>query len=527
MKALHTRKKTVGKEIGKKCCTVILYTAFIVLMILAISQKKNFFADEIYSYSLSNNLGRISLIFEDGVEYDTRELFRNYLTADAEHRFDFENVWYNQTKDVHPPFYYIFLHSFSSLFPETFSIWFAGAVNIIFAVLTLWLIRKMCRNLTENPWIEWAVTLSFVLSAGTLSAVTFFRMYIVGMFAVMSLSYPLMKALSGEKTDKKWYVLVALSTMMGALTHYYCTAFAVLISIVFAIILLIKRKFKTLTGFCMTQAISGVLSVVIFPGMIRHIFFGYRGNQAVDNLFTLSDYAQRLEVFFDFLNTQVFGGLLIPVLYAILLFVIGWLFFGKKKDAHAGVLACKYIMIFVSASLYFFLISKIAAFQKDRYIFPIYPLVLVGVLCFGFDVILGLIKSKAKYFVVYAFVGMLLFGTWQKVPWEYLYEDSVEFLEMAESHAGKKCVCIYEKNYQLSGLYKEVINYDSIIFLNYENMDLLKEIAIEDEELLVISVGVVEKFEYARKVMVEYPQLTAMKELGQSASGITYLLYSE
>ena len=58
-------------------------------------------------------------------------------------------------------------------------------------------------------------------------------------------------------------------------------------------------------------------------------------------------------------------------------------------------------------------------------------------------------------------------------------------------------------------------------------MDLLKEIAIEDEELLVISVGVVEKFEYARKVMVEYPQLTAMKELGQSASGITYLLYSE
>ena len=241
MKALHTRKKMMGKEIGKKCCTAILYMTFIVLMILAISQKKNFFVDEIYSYSLSNNLRSISLIFEDGVEYDTRELFQNYLTADAEHRFDFENVWYNQTKDVHPPFYYIFLHSFSSLFPETFSIWFAGAVNIIFAVLTLWMIRKMCRNLTDNPWIEWAVTFAFVLSAGTLSAVTFFRMYIVGMFAVMSLSYLLMKALSGEKTDKKWYVLVALSTMMGALTHYYCTAFAVLISIVFALILLNKR----------------------------------------------------------------------------------------------------------------------------------------------------------------------------------------------------------------------------------------------------------------------------------------------
>ena len=223
----------------------------------------------------------------------------------------------------------------------------------------------------------------------------------------------------------------------------------------------------------------------------------------------------------------MFGGLLVPVLYVMLIFVVGWLVFGKKKEKNIGMLAGRYVMIFVAAILYFLLISKIAAFQNDRYIFPIYPLVLVGVLCFCFDVVLGLIKSKAKYLLVYAFVGMLLFGTWQEVPWEYLYEDSVEFLEMAESHAGKKCVCIYQKPYQLSGLYKEVINYESITFVNDQNMDLLEEIVMDDEELLVVVVGVSGKHEYAQRVLEEYPQLTAIKDLGRSASGNTYLLYNE
>lgn len=65
-----------------------------------------------------------------------------YMTAKKGNRFDFASVWWNQTQDVHPPFYYALLHTVCSLLPGTFSKWYAGMINMMFAIFTLYVLRK-------------------------------------------------------------------------------------------------------------------------------------------------------------------------------------------------------------------------------------------------------------------------------------------------------------------------------------------------------------------------------------------------
>ena len=119
----------------KKSGTIILYVTFFLLMVITISKKENYHVDELFSYGLSNNVGHITMIFDDGAKYDPADVYGKYLTvSNNRHKFDYRNVWINQKNDVHPPLYYMILHTICSFFPGTFSGWYAGSINIIFSV---------------------------------------------------------------------------------------------------------------------------------------------------------------------------------------------------------------------------------------------------------------------------------------------------------------------------------------------------------------------------------------------------------
>ena len=140
---------------------IITYKLFLILMIIKIAKKRDYHIDEIFSYGLSNQ--HAHLAFEEGQYESPIKLFNNYLTANKNSRFNFTRVWENQAKDIHPPFYYILLHSICSLFPGKFSRWYAGSINIFFALLSLYTLRKLVLNLTNNnEEITYIVSLLFI-----------------------------------------------------------------------------------------------------------------------------------------------------------------------------------------------------------------------------------------------------------------------------------------------------------------------------------------------------------------------------
>jgi hypothetical protein len=187
--------------------------------------KRFYDNDEAYSYGLSNH--DMSPTFKRNEYESTYDIFyNNYFAVQKNSRFNYKKVWKNQKNDVHPPVYYMFLHTICSFFPGKFSWWYAGSINIFFALLTLYVLRKIVLNLTNNNIeISTIVSLLFIFSPGILSSVIFLRMYVIAMFIFNLLIYIIIKEIDISEYNFNFYLKLYFISVFGALTHYYCIFF--------------------------------------------------------------------------------------------------------------------------------------------------------------------------------------------------------------------------------------------------------------------------------------------------------------
>lgn len=469
--------KTNFKSIG-------LYVIFIVLMILVISLKTNYYIDEIYSYGLSNYTGDgIDMSIEYNKTYTPgASVYWDYMQVQKGERFDYTSVWDNQTNDVHPPFYYVILHTICSIFPNTYSKWYAGSINIVFAMLTLFVMRKIISLLTNDKYIKEILSFSFILMTGILLAVSYFRMYLMAMFWITLLTYLFMKQLD-KKADARFYGMIYLVTTAGALTHYYVIVYAVFLSFVYGIYLLWNKRIKEVVLFCVTMALAGGTSLAIFPAMIQHIFFGYRGTEAIGNFVTVSGYWDKLKNFFDVLNRQMFGGMLGYMLVALILLGIlryGQSYFQIQENGNIPVTfgfqresIMKYILIFVPCFLYFMVVSKVTFVGADRYISPIYAIFYAGIMCFTYEILKCFFENRTFVAVSVILTALIVWGSYTTTGWQYLFRDTKTLLTAAEEHSNYDCICVLDaeaNTYLLYPEFEEYSNYKSITFISIDEM---------------------------------------------------------
>ena len=511
---------------------------FTLLMLCMLSLKVNFFIDETYSYGLANNIGGPAINFEDGIKYNPN-IFYTYLTVDESHRFNFANVWSNQASDVHPPLYYAILHTICSLFPETFSIWYAGIINIIFSLATLFVIQKLCMQLTSDLLICNLLSSTFILLSVILLPTAFLRMYVLAMFWVTLFAYLFVKKI-GQPDTWHFYLSVCIIAILSALTHYYCIIFVILVSIVYGFYILIQKKWKNLFLFCGTMVSTGILSLAIFPSMLRHMFFGDRGTEALNNLSEFSDYLTRLKTFFNIINNQLFGGILQYIFIIILLHFVFILLFQKKhlsnltvlKTRINPILLMKYLILIIPSILFFMIVSKIAAYQTERYMSPIFAVTFVWIFCLIFNY-LNKIRLKItllkKYFFLIACLLLLItvIGSWQKRGWSYLYRNSIQLLETSKEYTDLDCICIYNQPFETQASFLELTNYNSITFISEDNLDLLYTIANNSSKLILIIINDKEQDTEAflNKLLSEYPLPKQHKFIGHHAYGTSFYVY--
>lgn len=526
--------------------SVILYGIFLILMILTICNKENYHVDETYSYGLANHPGKITINIENGERYaDPEEPFLEYLTVSKDHRFDYQNVWENQSKDVHPPLYYALLHSICSLFPGSFSRWYAGSINILFSLLTLIILRKLALELTNNnEKIRDIVSILFIFSSGILSAVSFFRMYILAMFLVTLLIELLIKEIGRWQFNLDFYIKLGLIAILGALTHYYCIVFTFFICIVFCIILLLNKKVFPIVGFMITGILSGASAYRIFPYMLYHMFGGYRGVEAANNLQqSADDFWNRVKSFFNFINAEIFGNILEYIVIALLFMLVLYYFFEKKHHFYnikniifntlnsnervAKIMLMKYCLVFISMSMYFLIVSKIAAFVTDRYMFPIYAGAMGGIFCFVCVCLQKLIKNQKVLIIVTAlFISVIVINEWKDINWPYLNRYSADLIESSKKKENVDCLYVYNTDWKTQPSFLEVRNYNSITFVQDSNLEMLPSLEfINDKELVVLVPTDSENI--LETIMGTYSQFTHYSEIGTYGFATTYYLYSK
>lgn len=450
------------------------------------SQKINFHVDEIATYGLANDEKGGWLTVPHARQFSGDQL-REFVSA-SNSQFQYSNVWLNQSNDVHPPFYYIFIHTLSSFFPQQFAVNQGIGFNIVLSVIITILLYAAGISLLKKEGSALLLSAAWAISFGNMNQIVFLRMYML--LAVMIFSILLLHLYYYDRRhDIKFRVLLIVISILGALTHYYYIVFLFFLALVFGINLLWSKAWKEAAQYIVSLAIAGLLSILIFPSMLMHIFSGYRGVESFQNIFHISDILGRLKSFFQMISKQLFAGLLPALL--VLLFVVlivhaykqhgvGELkrfLFESKKISRIGIaiLACLG---------YYIIISKGAVMLFDRYIMPVYPIILLisFVIIAYLQELFPRFKSYAGYSVIIILTILGLFT--QKM--DYLYEDSVTKLEYAQTHAMQPVIVVCTLDSRMYTIYPELMNYDNLVVITPDEVNLLKQQGLNQYNEVII-----------------------------------------
>ena len=216
------------KNINPNIIFIIILIIQMMFMIKICDMKKGYWVDELWSYGLANSNYHAQL-WDDGglsnIKIDPT-VFKNYILVNQNERFNYSSVIYNQTKDVHPPLFYLVLHTMSSFFPEQFSKWFGLIPNIIYFAITIIFIYKMGKLFAKNdPLFPLLPVLFLGFSLAAINSVTFIRMYMLFEMLATIFAYLHMKCLKDVTINRKNFLAIALIMFLGSFTHYYFIIF--------------------------------------------------------------------------------------------------------------------------------------------------------------------------------------------------------------------------------------------------------------------------------------------------------------
>lgn len=297
------------------------------------------------------------------------QAYMDYVAVSESNTFNYASVYYNQRGDVHPPLYYILLHTICSVFPGTFSKWFGLALNIAAMLLTLTFLYRMCRDHLGGETIALVVTGVYGLSAGFVSTALFLRMYALLTFMTVVCCHIHLKIAEEQfvlKGGNRWKLVLAV--LGGFLTHYYFVLYAFGIAVVSCIWMLARKKWKEMIGYILTLAGTAVLGLCIWPFALKHVFRGYRGLESLNVVLNREFYFEKIQIMFEDAADWLLAGqgwvLILCFLALMLLFL--WKK-GRSLPLAKGALVVLPIVFYTVA------VAQLAPFLTARYIMCTYP----------------------------------------------------------------------------------------------------------------------------------------------------------
>ena len=303
------------KKIKKCSSTGIIFIGILILHLacwLFYSGNTTITGDEFFSYGLSN--GTEDYIFWDMNQIEAHsneggwiegQAIQSYLQVDEGEQFSYDRVWWNQEHDVHPPLYYTILNTVSSMFQGQYSKWFGIGISIFFLMMTEIVIYRISVFYLGKKILACLPGLLWGFAAGTFFLGSLVRMYAMLGFFCMLLVWQHTKLIY-YGFRKRDYILLGLTITAGGLTHYYFYLFLALFGgLYFILLLLRKESVKRVICYCATVAAGGILAILIFPGMLNHIFGGYRGDDVKSMLLSLQF---NLTGFLGLMNEDLFNG---------------------------------------------------------------------------------------------------------------------------------------------------------------------------------------------------------------------------
>lgn len=495
-------------------------------------RKSGLFIDEVYSYGLSNSYFAPYLtdIKEGSLtdkEFSTEEI-NDYLSVNENDKFAFSSVYYNQSKDVHPPLYYWLLNSVSSFFPGTFSIWIGVGLNIGLFFISLLALYFFVKNLFGSIPISAVSVILFGTSVLSLSMVMMVRMYtLLALFTILLASVTV--KIIRDPENNLLYPLLTLIIFCGMMTQYYFAFYAFFLCALYVFYALIKKRWNSLLWFSVCAVLGVALMVAVFPASIRQLFVGngqvVGGSTVIDTLRETSAYLQRIEEFWKVrfklkgIGIAFLSALVLTVLFSV----------GAVKATKAGKIRYEALIPILPLIPSFLITAIISPVLEQRYVYNLIPIAVLGV-CFvlhvaaeGFKAFVFIRTSGKKAAAVSYFSGVILVCAItaasilcaKRLPPDNLYTEHDILNELCDAHASSPCV--YISNEKFSSPTQDLLqlrHFDSFFVTNDpSSQKMIDYIGDANETVLYIDTNKFWSSGYdAESVISEFKESTGMTE---------------
>lgn len=352
-----------GENIGDLCSNIIKDVKIIAKAGFKVKET------EIYAKYLeaqANSADTLSSSWVNGKDYE------DYLTGGKSNRFNYASVYYNQRGDVHPPLYYIFLHTVCSVLEGKFTKWTGLGLNMVFMAAALVFIYEMCKSFLGGRESALTVTALYGISSAIMSVTVYIRMYALLTLITMICAYLHLSAQDRDyKLKKKDYLQLGGIVLLGYLTHYYFVLFILALAAVTTILMLVKKKYKPALFYVLTMAASGVTGLIVWPFSIRHVFSGYRGDQAFESLKSAYSF-YKLNWNIQTSLGETAGKIGLPVAVLTIIAIVVLIILKKKKFPYE-----KMLILLIPSAFAVIVVSQICPFYSDRYLSNISPFFLI------------------------------------------------------------------------------------------------------------------------------------------------------
>ena len=382
----------------KERILVIAVFAFMVLIGLKFcNDKDGYHVDEIYTCILSNSeyAPWIMDIKEGDItsKIITRQELIDLITIDETDEFEYGSVYYNQTKDVHPPLYYYLIHTLSSIFTNSFSKWIGLGLNVIVYLVTIALLYHLINKFWCDSQNALLVTVIYGLSNIALSTLLFIRMYMLLTFFTLLLAYLILEHMKSPR--EILYPAIFVTMFLGMLTQYYFVIYAFFVCAGYDFFLLLKRKYKSFAGFSIA-ALSGLTAMLIyFPHFATQL--SVQKNVSIDktvrNAQNMNKWLPRFFTMSKEVGSDVKTGIII-VLILFALFIVSII---RKTKTINKIRLDEKLLVILPAYIAYIVVCIIAPYVTVRYVYHLIPIMLL-LISYIYDFVVDKSVKKILYY---------------------------------------------------------------------------------------------------------------------------------
>lgn len=426
----------------------------------------------------------------------------DYLTIQPKDALNYGMVYYNQSRDIHPPLFYFLVHTVSIFFMGHFSKYIIFGINLVFMVLSLWTIKNIFEKL-DKKYLIIPTLILYGFSMGAISTVIFQRMYsMLNFFVLIFISANIDIIKKDFDIDKKLWNKLTWIVLLGFWTQYYFCIVAGVVAVLVLIGVIRKQGKQGTIMYILKYLKMAVIGVLFYPLSINHIFFSYRG---VGKAEMARGFGEKLVEYLNMIGYSFSVPVLAMAICLILLVMAVAVKSVNDKKVDKNALGAGTIIF--SVICYVCVIVKVSPELQDaniiRYIMCVLPLIIISILLLIDTVIKN--KNVLKYSLVGISLVISVYGLMFSEP-AFLYKGYAKYLEIAEENKKDKFVYVGDTVFNHIQSMPEFATYTESLILNENQLDVLEnDSKLPEENEFILSI---KKYKGADEILAKVIEKT-------------------